>query len=97
MSQRIHIGREFRCRMKEESKSSNRVISRDFISESATLAKFREEALAIDERGYRIPGRNPTLLMEECSIREIAAETIINRHTGEPVGLGFIAEMFGND
>jgi hypothetical protein len=97
MGRNIPIGREFRCRMQEESKRRNTSVSARFIDGSETLQRFRADALAIDEHGYRIPGKNPQVLLEDCSIREMAAQTIVNRRTGEPVGLGFIAEFFGPD
>jgi len=92
------IGREFRCRMQEEAKSRNAKVNAFFIDESETMKKFKADALAIDGDGQRIPGKSPQVFLEsDVSLRELAAETIVNRRTGEPVGMGFIAEFFGQD
>lgn len=93
MSRGHGIGREFRCRMQEEAKKQNAPVNESFVEGSSTLRGFRDNALALDERNYRVPGKTPQVMLEECSLRELAAECIVHRN-GTPVGQGFIEEMF---
>jgi len=88
------IGREFRCRLQEEAKRTNGGrVTEEFMDRSDTLRGFHENALALDELNYRIEGRRPQVMLEDCSLRELAAECIVDRH-GNPVGAGYIEEMF---
>lgn len=93
------IGQMFRRKLQEEARG--RRINEDFIADSKTLAGFREKSLALDNANFRIPGKNPQIFMEEhasnVSLRELASETIVQRNTGKPVGMGFIHEFFGPD
>ena len=41
----------------------------------------------------RIEGKQPQITMEDISIRDLAAETVIDRRTGEPVGELFIERL----
>lgn len=97
MARRIPLGREFRCRMQEEAKRRNTRVNSMFVDDSDTLQKFRAEALALDGHNERIPGKQSQVMYEEVSLKELAAETIVDRRSGEPVGMGFIAEYFGPD
>jgi len=87
------IGREFRCRLQEESKKRNARITESFIEESQTVRGLRETGLALDDGNFRLPGKRPEIMFEECSLREMAAQCIVDRH-GHPVGEGYIEEMF---
>jgi hypothetical protein len=90
---RQRIGREFRCRLQEEARKRNCRITDDFIYESQTMRGLRENGLALDDQNFRIPGKNPQVLLEECSLRELAAETITDRQ-GNPVGQSYIEHFF---
>ena len=94
MSNAQLIGLDFRLFMQEEARQKNGGrVTEEFLANSDRMGRFREEALALDDRNYRIPDKRPQLLMEECSLREMAAECIVDRQ-GNPVGEGFIEEMF---
>lgn len=79
--------------MQEEAKRRRSRITEDFMETSETLRGMRETGLALDEGNFRIPGKNPQVFLEECSLRELAAECIVDRN-GQPVGQTFIHEMF---
>ena len=91
-----NIGREFRTRLQEEARGGR--ITEDSFDEfsgslSPTIRKFRKNALALDDGNFRIPGKSPQVLLEDCSLQEIAAETIVDRQ-GHPVGMSYVHEMF---
>lgn len=90
---RQKIGREFRCRLQEEARARNARINDDFIEDSQTMRGFREGGLALDQGNFRIPGQSPQVLLEECSLRELAAECITDRQ-GNPVGQSYIEHFF---
>lgn len=94
---RIKIGRDFRLQLQEEARNQGRRANGAFVEDSAQggrMQRFREEALALDEGNFRIPGKSPQVLLEDCSFHDLAAETIVD-NKGNPVGRAFIFEHFG--
>ena len=41
----------------------------------------------------RIPGKHPQVTLEDVSLRDLAAQTVVDRRTGEPVGELFIEQL----
>ena len=90
-------GRDLYRRIREESLKSGRPIrcSED-VQNTATMQEVRTKGLALDDDGQRIDGKTPQMKMDDFSIQELAASTIVNRSDGQPVGMAFIHEFFSN-
>lgn len=82
-------------RITEECRSKGRPVGSGMGTE--TLREFSEKGLALDDEQQRIPGKSPQVRLEDFSLREMAANLIINRSDGQPVGDTFIQTMMNPD
>lgn len=109
---KMKLGADFRCHMQEEARSRNERCNGEFVEISQRFSRFLEEGLALqrvaengeDDDGYstwngyrRIPGKTPQVTFEDISLFDLAAETVVNRQTGEPVGRLFVHEYMNPD
>ena len=103
MKPAIDIGRMFRMAVQQEAaeRGHRGRLSEEFIEGTEAFQGFRENSLALHRRNHqniRVPGRSPQVLLEDVggiSIREIAAETILNRD-GSPLGELGVLSLFGD-
>lgn len=94
---RLKIGADLRNLLQAEAKKQNRRCNGNFLEDSAAeggFRRFREEELALDEGNFRVEGKSPQVMLEDCSFHDLASELIVDRN-GKPVGKAFIFEHFG--